>query len=183
MKVAVTGAAGMIGANLLRGLNAIGIDHIIAVDDLTHGAKHRNLRDARIADYFDKGEFYTRFARGDFGALDAVLHQGACSDTMEHNGQLMMALNYRCTKDLLDACQARGTRLIYASSAAVYGGSTVFRTRAAAQRVRLLQVARRPSGAAVAAGCHCASCGPALLQRVRTARAAQGPHGVGGFPP
>jgi ADP-L-glycero-D-manno-heptose 6-epimerase len=127
MKVAVTGAAGMIGANLLRGLNAIGIDDIIAVDDLTHGAKHRNLRDARIADYFDRSEFYTRFARGDFGAIDAVLHQGACSDTMEHNGQLMMALNYRCTKDLLDACQARGTRLIYASSAAVYGGSTVFR--------------------------------------------------------
>jgi ADP-L-glycero-D-manno-heptose 6-epimerase len=127
MKVAVTGAAGMIGANLLGGLNAIGIDDIIAVDDLTHGAKHRNLRDARIADYFDRSEFYTRFARGDFGAIDAVLHQGACSDTMEHNGQLMMALNYRCTKDLLDACQARGTRLIYASSAAVYGGSTVFR--------------------------------------------------------
>lgn len=127
MKVAVTGAAGMIGANLLRGLNAIGIDDIIAVDDLTHGAKHRNLRDAHIADYFDRSEFYARFARGDFGRLDAVLHQGACSDTMEHNGQLMMALNYRCTKDLLDACQAQGTRLIYASSAAVYGGSTVFR--------------------------------------------------------
>jgi ADP-L-glycero-D-manno-heptose 6-epimerase len=127
MKVAVTGAAGMIGANLLRGLNAIGIDDIIAVDDLTHGAKHRNLRDARIADYFDRSEFYARFARGEFGAIDAVLHQGACSDTMEHNGQLMMELNYRCTKDLLDACQARGTRLIYASSAAVYGGSTVFR--------------------------------------------------------
>ncbi|HET9208581.1 MAG TPA: ADP-glyceromanno-heptose 6-epimerase [Burkholderiaceae bacterium] len=127
MKVVVTGAAGMIGANLLRGLNAAGIDHIIAVDDLTQGAKHRNLRDARIADYFDRGEFYVRFARGDFGAVDAVLHQGACSDTMEHNGQLMMALNYRCTKELLDACQARSTRLIYASSAAVYGGSKVFR--------------------------------------------------------
>ncbi|HSB23366.1 MAG TPA: ADP-glyceromanno-heptose 6-epimerase, partial [Burkholderiaceae bacterium] len=56
-----------------------------------------------------------------------VLHQGACSDTMEHNGQLMMAQNYRCTKDLVDACQAQGTRLIYASSAAVYGGSAVFR--------------------------------------------------------
>jgi ADP-L-glycero-D-manno-heptose 6-epimerase len=127
MKVVVTGAAGMVGANLLRGLNAIGIDHIIAVDDLTHGLKHRNLRDARIADYFDRADFYARFARGDFGSIDAVLHQGACSDTMEHNGQLMMALNYRCTKDLLDACQARGTRLIYASSAAVYGGGTVFR--------------------------------------------------------
>ncbi|HMA32131.1 MAG TPA: ADP-glyceromanno-heptose 6-epimerase, partial [Casimicrobiaceae bacterium] len=44
-----------------------------------------------------------------------------------HNGQLMMAQNYRCTKDLVDACQAQGTRLIYASSAAVYGGSAVFR--------------------------------------------------------
>ena len=127
MTVVVTGAAGMIGANLLRGLNAMGIDQIIAVDDLTLGAKHRNLRDARIADYFDRGEFYRRFARGDFGPIDAVLHQGACSDTMEHNGQLMMEQNYRCTKDLLDTCQARGTRLIYASSAAVYGSSTVFR--------------------------------------------------------
>lgn len=127
MTVVVTGAAGMIGANLLRGLNAIGIDRIIAVDDLTHGAKFRNLRDARIADYLDRSEFYERFARGDFGAVDAVLHQGACSDTMEHNGQLMMALNYRCTKELLDTCQARGTRLIYASSAAVYGGTMVFR--------------------------------------------------------
>jgi ADP-L-glycero-D-manno-heptose 6-epimerase len=127
MTVVVTGAAGMIGANLLRGLNAIGIDQIIAVDDLTHGAKHRNLRDARIADYFDRSEFYPRFSRGDFGVIDAVLHQGACSDTMEHNGQLMMAQNYRCTKDLLDTCQTRGTRLIYASSAAVYGSSTVFR--------------------------------------------------------
>jgi len=127
MTIVVTGAAGMIGANLLRGLNAMGIDQIIAVDDLSNGAKHRNLRDARIADYFDRGEFYLRFARGDFGAIDAVLHQGACSDTMEHDGQLMMAQNYRCTKELLDTCQARGTRLIYASSAAVYGGSTVFR--------------------------------------------------------
>jgi ADP-L-glycero-D-manno-heptose 6-epimerase len=127
MTVVVTGAAGMIGANLLRGLNAIGLDQIIAVDDLTQGAKYRNLRDARIADYFDRSEFYPRFARGDFGVIDAVLHQGACSDTMEHNGQLMMAQNYRCTKDLLDTCQARGTRLIYASSAAVYGSSTVFR--------------------------------------------------------
>ena len=127
MTMVVTGAAGMIGANLLRGLNAMGIDQIIAVDDLSNGVKHRNLRDARIADYFDRGEFYLRFARGDFGAIDAVLHQGACSDTMEHDGQLMMAQNYRCTKELLDTCQARGTRLIYASSAAVYGGSTVFR--------------------------------------------------------
>ena len=127
MKVVVTGAAGMIGSNLLLGLNAAGVDDIIAVDDLTDGHKYVNLKDARFADYFDRGEFYERFRRGDFPRIDAVLHQGACSDTMEHDGRLMMAQNYRCTKDLLDACQRQGTRVIYASSAAVYGGSSSFR--------------------------------------------------------
>jgi len=127
MKVVVTGAAGMIGSNLVRGLNAIGIDDVIAVDDLTDGPKYRNLIDAKISDYFDKGEFYTRFAKCEFGRVDAVLHQGACSDTMEHNGRFMLDTNYRCSKDLLDACQAQGTRLLYASSAATYGGSASFR--------------------------------------------------------
>ena len=127
MRVIVTGAAGMIGSNLVHGLNAIGIDDVIAVDDLTDGPKYRNLLGAKIADYFDKDDFYSRFARGDFGQVDAVLHQGACSDTMEHNGRFMLENNYRCSKDLLDACRARGTRLLYASSAATYGGSASFR--------------------------------------------------------
>lgn len=130
MKVIVTGAAGMIGSNLLHGLNAAGIDDIIAVDDLSDGPKYRNLlgspQAARFADYYDRADFYTRFARGDFGHVDAVLHQGACSDTMEHDGQYMLAQNYRCTKDLLDACQRQGVRLIYASSAATYGGGDCF---------------------------------------------------------
>ena len=127
MRVVVTGAAGMIGSNIVHGLNAIGIDDIIAVDDLTDGPKYRNLLGAGLSDYFDKSEFYARFAKGEFGRVDAVLHQGACSDTMEHDGRLMMDTNYRCSKSLLDAAQARGTRLLYASSAATYGGSASFR--------------------------------------------------------
>lgn len=127
MRVIVTGAAGMIGSNLVLGLNKIGIDDVIAVDDLTDGQKYRNLLGASISDYFDKSEFYARFAKGEFGRVDAVLHQGACSDTMEHNGRFMLDTNYRCSKDLLDACQAQGTRLLYASSAATYGGSASFR--------------------------------------------------------
>ena len=127
MKVVVTGAAGMIGSNLVHGLNAIGIDDVIAVDDLTDGPKYRNLLGAKLSDYFDKSEFYARFAKGEFGKVDAVLHEGACSDTMEHNGRYMLDTNYRCSKDLLDACQAQGTRLLYASSAATYGGSASFR--------------------------------------------------------
>jgi ADP-L-glycero-D-manno-heptose 6-epimerase len=127
MRVVVSGAAGMIGSNIVHGLNAIGIDDVIAVDDLTDGPKYRNLLGASISDYFDRSEFYGRFANREFGRIDAVLHQGACSDTMEHNGRLMLDTNYRCSKDLLDACQAQGTRLLYASSAATYGGSASFR--------------------------------------------------------
>ena len=127
MKVVVTGAAGFIGSNLVHGLNAIGIDDVIAVDDLTDGPKYRNLLGAQISDYFDKNDFYPRFARGEFGHVDAVLHEGACSDTMEHDGRFMLETNYRCSKDLLDACLRQGTRLLYASSAATYGGSDTFR--------------------------------------------------------
>jgi ADP-L-glycero-D-manno-heptose 6-epimerase len=127
MRVVVTGAAGMIGSNLVHGLNAIGIDDVIAVDDLTDGPKYRNLLGARLSDYFDRSEFYGRFARAELGRVDAVFHEGACSDTMEHNGRYMLDTNYRCSKDLLDACQAQGTRLLYASSAATYGGSAAFR--------------------------------------------------------
>ena len=127
MKVVVTGAAGMIGSNIVQGLNAIGIDDVIAVDNLTNGAKYRNLLGAKISDYFDKTDFYARFARREFGKIEAVLHEGACSDTMQHDGRYMLDTNYRCSKDLLDACQAQGTRLLYASSAATYGGSASFR--------------------------------------------------------
>jgi ADP-L-glycero-D-manno-heptose 6-epimerase len=126
MRVVVTGAAGMIGSNIAHGLNAIGIDDIIAVDDLRHGDKFRNLPGAGISDYFDQEEFYGRFGRRELGKVAAVFHQGACSDTMEHDGRLMLRNNYRCSKELLDACQLQGVRLMYASSAAIYGNSSAF---------------------------------------------------------
>ena len=134
MKVVVTGAAGFIGSNLVHGLNARGVDDILAVDDLTDGAKHLNLAGAAIADYVDHEEFYGRFERGDFGHADVVFHQGACSDTMVHDGRFMMQANYRCSKRLLDTCLASGTRLVYASSAAVYGASNAFREEPACER-------------------------------------------------
>jgi ADP-L-glycero-D-manno-heptose 6-epimerase len=134
MRVVVTGAAGFIGANLVRGLNALGIDDVIAVDDLTDGPKYRNLLGAQLSDYFDKSEFYDRFERAEFGRVDAVFHEGACSDTMEHDGRFMLDTNYRCSKRLLDACMAQGTRLLYASSAATYGASETFREEPAFER-------------------------------------------------
>lgn len=126
-RVVVTGAAGFIGSNLIAGLNARGIDDIIAVDDLTQGDKFRNLADLHIADYVDAEVFYDAFASGSYGQIEAVFHEGACSDTMESDGKYMMANNYTLSWHLFQACQKRGARLLYASSAATYGGSDTFR--------------------------------------------------------
>ena len=126
-RIVVTGAAGFIGSNIVKGLNARGIDDIIAVDDLTQGDKFRNLADLKIADYVDADVFYDLFAEGAFGKVEAVFHEGACSDTMETDGKYMMDNNYTLSCGLFNACQERGSRLLYASSAATYGGSDTFR--------------------------------------------------------
>ena len=126
-RIVVTGAAGFIGSNIIAGLNARGIDDIIAVDDMTQGDKFRNLADLKISDYIDADTFYDAFAAGQYGQIEAVFHEGACSDTMEQNGKYMMANNYGVSWHLYQACQKRGARLLYASSAATYGGANTFR--------------------------------------------------------
>ncbi len=124
--VIVTGAAGLIGSNLVKSLNERGETRIIAVDNLTRADKFKNLVDCEIDDYLDKTEFLERFARGDFGKVRAVFHEGACSDTMETDGRYMMDNNYRYSRAVLDTCLRQGTQFLYASSASVYGGSTRF---------------------------------------------------------
>lgn len=134
MTVIITGAAGFIGSNLVKALNERGERDIIAVDNLTRADKFLNLVDCEIADYLDKTEFVARFARGEFGAVRAVFHEGACSDTMEHDGRYMMDNNYRYSSDVLDACLAQRIPLLYASSAAIYGGSSTFVEDRASER-------------------------------------------------
>ncbi len=125
---AVTGAAGFIGSNLVKALNKHGVTNILAVDDLMQGDKFRNLVGCEIADYIDREEFLERIEGGAFdGGLDAILHLGACSDTMEADGRYMMANNYRYSLDLLEFCQEEEIPFIYASSASVYGSGRVFR--------------------------------------------------------
>jgi ADP-L-glycero-D-manno-heptose 6-epimerase len=124
----VTGAAGFVGANLVRALNDRGVTDIIAVDDLTDGDKFVNLADCEIADYIDKAAFLEALTQRRFqGAVAAMLHQGACSDTTERDGRYMMQNNYEYSKRLLEFCTAERVPFIYASSAAVYGSRTGFR--------------------------------------------------------
>jgi ADP-L-glycero-D-manno-heptose 6-epimerase len=124
----VTGAAGFIGSNLVKALNGRGEKDILAVDNLTHGEKFRNLVDCEIADYVDKDEFLLRLGDGDFDdEIAAVFHQGACSDTMETDGRYMLSNNYRYSMRLLQHCQDNDVPFLYASSAAVYGAGPEFR--------------------------------------------------------
>lgn len=124
--IVVTGGAGFIGSNLVRGLNRRGHTDILVVDDLTEGDKFVNLVEGQISDYMHKDEFRERIARGQFANVEAVMHQGACSDTTERNGQYMLDNNYRVTLELFQFCQAGKIPLIYASSAAVYGAGPVY---------------------------------------------------------
>ncbi len=128
MYTIVTGACGFIGANIVKALNERGTKDVIAVDNLKKADKFRNLIDCEIADYLDKEEFLDLIEAGQFdGAVDAIFHEGACSDTMETDGRYMMANNYRYSSSLLDFCLDQDVPYLYASSASVYGGGRVFK--------------------------------------------------------
>ena len=67
--IIVTGGAGFIGSNIVRGLNNLGIDDIIIIDDLKNGSKHKNLNRIKFKDYIDKEDsidFIERECLSDF---------------------------------------------------------------------------------------------------------------------
>jgi ADP-L-glycero-D-manno-heptose 6-epimerase len=126
--IIVTGGAGFIGSNLVKSLNEAGYQEILVVDDLKDGTKFVNLVDCEIADYMDKDEFLAMIVSGEnFGNVEAVFHQGACSATTEWDGKYMMDVNYQYSKDLLHYCLERRIPFLYASSASVYGMGPVFK--------------------------------------------------------
>ena len=134
MYIAVTGAAGFIGSNLVKALNARGEYEVLAVDDLKQGDKFVNLADCDIADYIDRDAFLRGLDEGAFdGTLAAISHQGACSDTTETDGRYMMQNNYQYSRELLRYCTDEEIPYLYASSAAVYGAGREFREERACE--------------------------------------------------
>ena len=130
--IVVTGGAGFIGSNLVKALNQRGHRDVMVVDDLVDGTKFVNLADCTLGDYLDKADFRRRVEAELCGEpaqlpeIEAIFHEGACSDTTEWDGRFMLDNNFEYSKVLLHFCQRRGIPFLYASSAATYGGSEVF---------------------------------------------------------
>ncbi|PQJ83312.1 ADP-glyceromanno-heptose 6-epimerase [Aliivibrio sifiae] len=125
--IIVTGGAGMIGSNIVKSLNDKGFNDILVVDNLKDGKKFKNLVDLDITDYMDKEDFITQIMAGDdFGTIDAIFHEGACSATTEWDGKYIMMNNYEYSKEVLHFCIEREIPFLYASSAATYGDTDTF---------------------------------------------------------
>jgi len=119
----VTGGAGFIGSNLVHELNAHGITDILVVDNFANATKFQNLHGARFVDYMDKREFRRAIQENALGVgkVEAILHQGACSNTLEDDGVYMMDNNFQYSKDVLAFAILQDAPLVFASTAAVYG--------------------------------------------------------------
>lgn len=126
--IVVTGGAGFIGSNIVKGLNARGCSDILVVDNLTNGYKFKNLVDCNIFDYQEKEDFLNGiFSKNKVSKkITAIFHQGACSATTEWNGHYIIQNNYNYSKKLLHYCLEEKIPFIYASSASVYGHNKIF---------------------------------------------------------
>lgn len=122
-KYIVTGGAGLIGSNLIRELNSMGISGILVVDHLGTTEKWKNLRGLEFLDYMEKDVFLESILKDNnpYREFKYLVHLGACSSTTETDASYLIENNYRYTQILGNFALSKGIRFVYASSAATYG--------------------------------------------------------------
>lgn len=119
-QLVVTGAAGFIGSNLARRLNAEGYTNLLLVDEFDTAAKAPNLEGLHYTEKIHREQFIDWFTEHAV-EVEFVFHIGARTDTSEFNFRVLDSLNLSYTKALWEICSSKQIPFLYASSAATYG--------------------------------------------------------------
>ena len=120
--VLVTGGAGFIGSNIVARLIEDGRWEVAICDRLrtAEQAKWRNIAKHPVSDIVAPEALFA-WLDAHASELEAIVHMGAISSTTEQDVDLIAHTNFSLSRDLWRWCEAKGVRLIYASSAATYG--------------------------------------------------------------
>lgn len=119
--ILVTGAAGFIGSCMVGYLNKKGYENIILCDDFCRDDKVKNYTDKKYSVQVDREDLF-EWIESDKVSIDFVFHLGARTDTTEFNYAIHEELNVVYSKKIWQYCTAQKIPLVYASSAATYGG-------------------------------------------------------------
>lgn len=118
--IIITGGAGFIGSCLVRSLNDLGFQNLLLVDNLGRTEKWKNLVGKRFIDLLPKEQLFS-WLEGREALIEAFIHLGACTDTMETDADYLFENNTRYSVRLAEYALEHSLRFIYASSAATYG--------------------------------------------------------------
>lgn len=118
--IVITGAAGFIGSCMARFLNDQGMRRLVLVDDVGRSDRWKNLLGKQFIAFLSRHELF-EWLKDRHSEIGAFIHLGACSDTTETDGNLLMQINFGYTVRLAEYALVHRIRFIYASSAATYG--------------------------------------------------------------
>ncbi len=119
--IVITGAYGFIGSVLCGALNEKGLTDLILVDDFSKDYKKQNLDNKQFVEKIERSYFGYWF-ENNAEKVDFVIHIGARTDTTEFDVDVFNKLNLNYSKTIWQICSENRIPLIYASSAATYGG-------------------------------------------------------------